>query len=377
MERPIWMWGAFFAVFLSVLVFDLAIMNRKDHVVKIRESLELSALYCFVAVLFGLWLWWVEKPESAGLFVTGYLVEQSLSMDNIFVISLVLNYFVVPKNFQHRVLFWGIFGVIVMRALMIGLGITVISHFQWVLLLCAAFLVFTGVKMLFVDDDDEHDISDNAIVKFFEKRMRVTRELHGGNFTIKKKSPKTHKMVTYFTPLMIALCVVEVVDIIFAVDSIPAILAITQDTFLVYTSNLFAIMGLRALYFTLSAMLDRFQYLKYALSIVLIFIGLKVLADKGMVYAAAAAGYFDKDLGAAIGGYAIHVSPAVSLAITLSTLVLGGLFSLHKTSQEEAEGKKENAKGASVGAFSAFPSLLSWRKKPGVQRKKTGAKHRK
>ncbi len=376
MERPVWMWGAFFAVFLSVLVFDLAILNRRDHVVKIRESIELSVLYCIVAILFGFWLWWVESSESAGLFVTGYLVEQSLSMDNIFVISLVLNYFVVPKNFQHRVLFWGIFGVIVLRAAMIGLGITVISHFQWVLLLFAAFLVFTGVKMLFMDEDEEHDISDNAIVKFFEKRMRVTRELHGGNFTIKKKSPKTHKMVTYFTPLMIALCVVEVVDIIFAVDSIPAILAITQDTFLVYTSNLFAIMGLRALYFTLSAMLDRFQYLKYALSLVLIFIGLKVLADKGMVFASAVAGHFDKSLGETIGHYALHISPAVSLAITLSTLIAGALFSLHKTAQDGDAADGTKGADVSVGKFSAFPSLLSWRKKPASAPKKQPRRRR-
>ncbi|TAL34820.1 MAG: TerC family protein [Alphaproteobacteria bacterium] len=365
MERPLWEWGVFFAVFLGVLVFDLAILNRTDHVVKMRESLKLSAIYCLIAFLFGGWIWWVEGAESSGLFLTGYLVEQSLSMDNIFVISLVLNYFAVPRPYQHRVLFWGIFGVIVMRALMIGVGVAVISNFQWVLLIFAAFLVFTGAKMLLMDDEEEHNIKDNAVVKFFEKRMRVTHELHGHNFTVKQKDKKTGKMVLYFTPLMIALCVVEVVDIIFAVDSIPAILAITQDTFLVYTSNLFAIMGLRALYFTLSAMLDRFQYLKYALSVVLIFIGLKVLAHKGMEQAGEWAGHFDKGLGETISSYAFHISPAVSLAITLGTLIAGGLFSLHKTKEEGTEEVK-------LGGFSAFPSMLSWRKKRARKRAKGG-----
>lgn len=360
-DRPLWMWGVFFAVFLGVLVFDLSIMNRNDHVVKVRESLKLSALYCVIALLFGVWIWWIESRDSAGLFVTGYLVEQSLSMDNIFVISLVLHYFAVPRAFQHRVLFWGIFGVIVLRALMIGLGVAVISHFSWVLLLFAAFLVFTGAKMLFMDDEEEHDIGDNAVVKFFEKRLPVTHEMHGHHFSVKQKDPKTGKVMRIFTPLMVALCVVEVVDIIFAVDSIPAILAITQDTFLVYTSNLFAIMGLRALYFTLSAMLDRFQYLKYALSVVLIFIGAKVLVDKGVTQVGAWAGHFNKDLGETIHSYSFHISPGVSLAITLGTLILGALFSLYKTggAQPEKEGD------VSVGAFSAFPALLSWRRKPG------------
>ena len=372
-DRPLWMWGTFFAVFLAVLVFDITIMNRHDHVVKVRESLKLSAIYLIVAFLFGGWIYWVEGADNGGLFVTGYLVEQSLSMDNIFVISLVLHYFAVPRPYQHRVLFWGIFGVIVLRALMIGLGVAVISHFSWVLLFFAAFLVFTGAKMLLMDDDEEHNIGDNGVVKFFEKRMRVTSEMHGHNFTVKQKDKKTGKMVRYFTPLMIALCVVEVVDIVFAVDSIPAILAITQDTFLVYTSNLFAIMGLRALYFTLSAMLDRFQYLKYALSLVLVFIGMKVLADKGVSQAGLWIGHFNKDLGETIHSHAFHISPAVSLIITLGTLLAGGLFSLHKTGSDVDE-KAGKGDATSVSTFSAFPSLLTWRKKSKTKPKKKAGK---
>lgn len=320
MGRPPWMWGVFFAIFLGVLVFDLNVLNRRDHVVKVRESVILSTSYMIIALLFGIWLWIREGTESGSLFITGYLVELSLSMDNIFVISMVLNYFLVPKQYQHRVLFWGILGVIVLRGLMIGAGTAIISNFEWVLYIFAGFLIFTGGKMLFmVDEEEEQDLSKNAVVKFFKKRMRVTSEFHGHDFAVRLKDENTGHFKWYFTPLMLALCVVEVVDIIFAVDSIPAILAITQDPFIVYTSNLFAIMGLRALYFTLAAMLDRFQYLKYAISLVLVFIGIKVFVVKL---------------------FHIDVPPWVSLLITVGTLVIGALVSLYKT-KDDAGGNKE------------------------------------
>jgi tellurite resistance protein TerC len=360
-DRPLLMWGVFFAVFIGALIFDLFILNRHDHVVKVRESIKHSAFYCVLALLFAGWLCYVESVESGGLFLTGYLVEMSLSMDNIFVISLVLAYFAVPKPYQRRVLFWGIIGVIVMRGLMIGLGIAVIAKFKFVLLAFALFLVYTGFKMLLMSDEDEHDISRNKVVKFFEKRLRVTRDFHGHDFFVRQKDPKTKKMALYFTPLMLALCVVEVVDIIFAVDSIPAILAITQDTYLVYTSNLFAIMGLRALYFTLSAMLDRFHYLKYALSLVLVFIGLKVIADKGMAQIAAMLRWMSDDFRGFAGfveSLSVHISPALSLTITLGTLLAGGLFSIYKTGRA---GKSEDK--ATLGTFSAFPSFLPRRRK--------------
>lgn len=340
--QPLWVWGAFFATFLGVLFFDLAVINKKDHVMGAKESLRLSALYGLIALAFGGWIYTLDTggPVKAGLFVTGYLVELSLSMDNIFVISLVLSYFAVPKQYQHRVLFWGIVGVILMRGLMIGAGTAVVQRFEWVLLLFALFLVYTGAKMLFMDDEDEEqDLSKNAVVKFFKKHLRVTGEYHGHKFVVREKKGKA--MALFATPLLLTLCVVEVVDVIFAVDSIPAILAITQDTFIVYTSNLFAIMGLRALYFALSAMLDRFQYLKYALSLVLVFIGLKVLVDKGPTEIGSFFTESNPELAANIASYSFHMPPAFSLLITVGTLVAGGVFSFMKT---ESEKKPKKAK---------------------------------
>ncbi|HYD18263.1 MAG TPA: TerC family protein [Patescibacteria group bacterium] len=344
--QPLWVWGVFFAVFLGVLVFDLNVINKKDHVFGAKESLRLSAIYGLIALAFGGWIFMLDSggPEKAGLFITGYLVELSLSMDNIFVISLVLSYFAVPKQFQHRVLFWGIMGVIVMRGIMIGAGSAIVQRFEWVLLIFALFLVYTGAKMLFMDDgDEEQDLSNNKVVKFFRKHLRLTEDFHGHHFLVREKSPKTGKMVLFATPLFLALCVIEVVDVIFAVDSIPAILAITQDPFLVYTSNLFAIMGLRALYFALSAMLDRFQYLKYALSLVLVFIGLKVLIGKGPEEIAAWISPHNPDLAATIGGYAFHMPPWVSLLLTVGTLIAGGVFSFIKT-EAAARAEKKAAK---------------------------------
>jgi len=315
LETPLEMWAAFFAVFLALLAFDLGFLNRKDHEVSIKESLTMSVGYALIAFLFGGWIWYYNDGgtglDDAGLFITGYLVELSLSLDNIFVISLVLTYFSVPRAYQHRVLFWGIIGVILMRGLMIGLGTAIVAHFSWVLYIFAAFLVFTGIKMLFMKDDDETDMSSNAVVRFFEKRLRVTKDAPPGAFVTRQSDPKTGKRMLYFTPLMLALAVVEVVDVVFAVDSIPAILAITTQTFIVYTSNLFAIMGLRSLYFTLSAMLDRFKYLKYSLALVLIFIGSKVFI----------AHFLDMK----------KFPPSISLGVTVALLLGGALFSLVRT----------------------------------------------
>jgi tellurite resistance protein TerC len=334
LETAPWIWATFFALFLSLLALDLGVLNKKDHVVGVKESLRMSAFYALIAFLFAGWVWYIRDAESAGLFITGYLVEQSLSLDNIFVISLVLTYFKVPRPYQHRVLFWGIIGVILMRGVMIGLGTTIVTKFQPVLLFFAAFLVITGIKMLLMDDDDEHNISENKVVKFFEKRMRVTHELHGHDFLVKQPDPKQGGKLTWFaTPLLLALMVVEVVDVIFAVDSIPAILAITQDTFLVYTSNLFAIMGLRSLYFALSAMLDRFKYLKFSLALVLVFIGAKVLLHKGPELLAK---YIPgEELAASIAKMSFHIPTALSLAITIGLLIGGALFSLVKTKDEK------------------------------------------
>lgn len=311
MDKPLWMWALFLGLVAFLLVLDLGVFNKKDHKISVRESLRMSGGYFALGIIFGFWVWHTLGIESAELYWTGFLIEQSLSLDNIFVISLVLTYFRVPSEFQHRVLFWGILGVIVMRGLMIGLGAAIVSQFSWVLYFFAAFLVFTGVKMLLMKNGEEENIAENRFVLFFKKHLRVAEDLHGHDFFVRRPHPKTGKPVLYLTRLMMALIVVETVDLVFAVDSIPAILAITTDTYIVYTSNIFAVLGLRSLYFTLNVMLDRFRYLKYALALVLIFIGAKV--------------FITDMLGLN------KFPPALSLGVTVGLLGGGVLFSLYKT----------------------------------------------
>lgn len=246
--------------------------------------------------------------------MTGFVVEKTLALDNVFVIALIFSFFAVPRIYQHRVLFWGILGVIVLRAIMIGVGATLVAEFSWVLYIFAAFLVFTGIKML-VMKEAEPDVSDNALVRFMRSRFNVTEEHHGERFFVKLVNPKTGKMTWFITPLFMALVMVEVADVIFAVDSVPAIFAITTDPFIVYTSNIFAILGLRALYFALAAMIHRFRYLKPALAVVLIFIGSKI---------------FVADL------LGLEKFPAaLSLGVTFAIIAMGVVWSLVKTREEQ------------------------------------------
>lgn len=304
MDDSLWLWAVFFGVIVTLLVLDLGVFQKRDHAISVRESLVYSAIYIAIGLLFGGWVWYAVDQAAAQLYWTGFVVEKTLSLDNIFVISLVLSYFSVPRKYEHRVLFWGILGAIVLRGLMIGLGAEIVANFHWVLYIFAAFLVFTGIKMLFTDDEDT-DISKNHVVRFFKKYMRVTEEMHGRAFWVKVKGK------LWFTPLMMALVVVNFVDIIFAVDSVPAILALTTDPYIVYTSNIFAILGLRALYFTLDALLHRFVYLKYALAVVLVFIGSKI--------------FIVEMLGLE------KFPPALSLGIVVLILASGILYSLYKT----------------------------------------------
>ena len=319
MDKPLWMWAVFFAVVAFLLFLDLGVMHKKSRAINMRESLLMSGFYISVGLLYGVWIWFQLGFDYASLYVTGFLVEKSLSLDNIFVISLVFSYFKIPRQYQHRVLFWGILGVIVLRGTMIGLGTTIVANFHWVLYIFAAFLVFTGIKMLFMGDDDEHDIGQNPALKFFQKHLRVTQEIHENKFLVKKTHPHTGKPLTYATPLLLALIVIECVDLIFAVDSIPAILALTTDPYIVYTSNIFAILGLRALYFALAVILVRFKYLKYALALVLVFIGSKVFITDGL------------DL--------VKFPAWVSLSVTIGLLATGILYSLYKTRSEDAADK--------------------------------------
>jgi tellurite resistance protein TerC len=275
MDKPLWMWGMFLAIVLVLLVLDLGVLHRKQREIGVKESLMLSAGYILVGLLFGAWVWIDLGAQSGKEYITGFLVEKTLALDNIFLISLIFTYFAIPRIYQHRVLFWGILGVIVLRAIMIGLGATLVSEFSWVLYVFAVFLIITGIKMFFMIDQLP-DIGNNPMLKLMKKHMRITPELHGQRFSVLQPDPKTGKMVRWFTPLFVALMLIEIVDLIFAVDSVPAIFTITTDPFIVYTSNIFAILGLRALYFALDAVIERFKYLKYALALVLIFIGSKI-----------------------------------------------------------------------------------------------------
>ncbi len=313
LETPIWMWLLFLSVVLILLVLDLGVFHRKNHEIGIRESLGMSAFYISVGLLFGGWIWWSLGEQKAIEYVTGFVVEKTLAMDNIFVIAMIFAYFQIPRLYQHRVLFWGILGVIVLRGVMIGFGAALVHEFEWILYVFAAFLVFTGIKMLFADEHED-DLSDNFILKFMQKHFRISEELHGQKFFVRATDPKSGKVLLYITPLFLALVIIEFADVIFAVDSIPAIFAITLDPYIVYTSNIFAILGLRALYFALAAMIERFIYLKYALAIVLVFIGSKIFFTD----------MFD----------IAKTPPLLSLGVTVGVLFVGVAASLFKTRKQ-------------------------------------------
>ncbi|MBE6467838.1 MAG: TerC/Alx family metal homeostasis membrane protein [Alphaproteobacteria bacterium] len=268
------MWGIFGVVVLALLFFDLFIFNRKNEVPNFTHTLILCILYIAAACLFGVFVIY-EKGIDLGMdYFTGFLVEKSLSLDNIFIMSLVFASIGVPREYQHRVLFWGILGAIVMRAILIYVGEALIVHFHWVLYVFSAILVYTGVKMLVAKDKEDGDFKNGRIYKFIAKTFRITKNLHKEHFLVKKNGKY------YMTPLFFALLVIETMDVIFALDSIPAIFLITQDVFVVYTSNIFAILGLRALYFLLEAVVHKFKYLKPALALILVFIGLKIFAPR-------------------------------------------------------------------------------------------------
>lgn len=309
---PTYFWLIFLAIVVGLLVFDLGILNRNEHEISAKESLTLYAGYVFVAVLFGIWVWFSRGSEAGLEFYTGYLIEQSLAMDNMFVIATIFGFLAIPRLYQHRVLFWGILGVIVFRAILIGLGAALVHSFSWILVLFGAFLVFTGVR-LFSHKDEEADMETNPVLKFLRKHFRISNQLDGKRFLTRQADSKTGKLLTFLTPLGVALIMVETVDLIFAVDSVPAVFAVTQDTFIVYTSNIFAILGLRALYFALAAAMNRFRYLQISLAIVLVLIGLKV----------------------ALVPFGVKIDTLLSLVLTIGILAGGVLYSLWKTRGEK------------------------------------------
>jgi tellurite resistance protein TerC len=329
---PIWVWLAFIGVVIALLAFDLGVLHRDAQEVGVKESLWMSGLYIGLGLAWAVAVWWIytvygsadsideqiagaQTPQERGwtavkLYVTGYLVEKTLALDNVFVISMIFTYFAVPRMYQHRVLFWGILGVIVLRAIMIGLGAALVTRFDWIMIFFALVLAATGVKML-VTIDKKPDIASNPVLGFLRRRMRVTDELHGQRFFVRLPAAATGTVVTWATPLFLCLVLVEIADLVFAIDSVPAIFAITPDAFIVYTSNIFAILGLRALYFALAAMVHRFHYLKYALALVLIFIGAKII------------------LGDFVWGGKMPAE--ISLTVTAALLAGGVMYSLWKT----------------------------------------------
>jgi tellurite resistance protein TerC len=310
---PAYFWVVFLAIVIALLTLDLGVLHKDTREIRARESFQLYGAYVAIAMAFGAWVWWSRGSQSGLEFFTGYVIEQSLAMDNIFVIATIFTYLAIPRQYQHRVLFWGILGAIVFRAIMIGLGAALVTQFSWVLYIFGAFLVFTGAKM-FTASDHGPDLENNAVLQWLRRRLPITSELHGQDFTTRGPDSGTGKLKTRVTPLFVALVLVEAVDLVFAVDSVPAIFAITLDPFIVYTSNIFAILGLRALYFALAAAMHRFKYLKVSLAIILVLVGIKI---------------FLVPLG-------VKVDILISLIVTVTILLSGILYSMRATRNDTA-----------------------------------------
>ncbi|MBL9169211.1 MAG: TerC family protein [Verrucomicrobiales bacterium] len=270
MTETLWLWVGFNVFVLAMLALDLGVFHRNAHVVTFKESMAWTVTWIGLALLFNLGLWYFSGPQKALEFFTGYVIEKSLSVDNVFVFALLFSYFAVPQLYQHKVLFWGILGALCMRAAMIVIGAALITKFAWIIYIFGAFLILTGLKMIFKREEEIHP-ERNPVVRWFKKLMPVTSDYRGDKFFVKENG------VRMATPLFVVLLLVEISDLIFAVDSIPAIFAVTTDPFIVYTSNVFAILGLRSLYFALAGVMDKFHYLKIGLGVVLTFVGVKML----------------------------------------------------------------------------------------------------
>ena len=298
-----WMWATFGVIVIAVLYLDLFVFHRHSDEPKLSTTILQCLFYFSLAVLFGIFVIYEKGIEDGLLFFTGYMVEESLSLDNIFVISVIFSSLNIPRRYQHRVLFWGILGALILRACAILAGEALVSNFHWVLYIFSAFLIYTGIHMI-IEKNDDTRFEDGKIYKFVSKYCHVTPQIEGERFFVK------HGNKHYITPLFFALIIIELMDVIFALDSIPAIFLITTDVFIVYTSNIFAILGLRALYFLLAEMVHRFAYLKYALSIILIFIGSKIFIPHI---------------------FGVTISSTISLIITFCLIAGGIITSLIRT----------------------------------------------
>lgn len=270
LDTTTWLWIGFNAFVLVMLALDLGVFHRKSHAVSVREALVWSGIWIALAMIFNAGVWHYAGPEKALEFFTGYVIEKSLSVDNVFVFALLFTYFAVPPAYHHKVLFWGIIGALVMRAIMIAIGSVLIAKFTWILYLFGAFLILTGIKMA-VKKEEKVDPEANPFVRWFKRFMPVTSDFRGDKFLVRENG------VRLATPLLVVLVCVEATDLVFAVDSIPAIFAVTTDPFMVYSSNVFAMLGLRSLFFALGGMLNKFHRLKLGLALVLVFVGIKML----------------------------------------------------------------------------------------------------
>lgn len=310
--NPLWMWGIFITIILALLFFDLGIFHRKQREISLKKSLWMSAGYIAIALLFGLWIFFQLGEQKGKEYLTGFLIEKSLSLDNLFVISLIFRFFSVPLHDQHRVLFFGILGAIFLRAMMIGLGATLIYKFEWMIYLFSLFLIVIGLKMILIKERP-FEVQNTLTFKLMKRFFNITPTLQGKKFFLLKKGLSDHKNHLWVTPLFASLVLIELIDLIFAIDSIPAIFAITTDLYIVYTSNIFAILGMRSLYFALEAVMGRFAYFKQSLALVLIFIGFKTFIP------------------CLLGIEEFPIS--LSLAVTFGLLGSGILFSLWQKKQ--------------------------------------------
>lgn len=313
LHQPVWIWLMFFSIGFAILFLDLGFLEKKAEEISAKKSLLLFSTYTLIACLFGGWIYWYFGAQMASEYFMGYVVEMGLSIDNVFVISLVFSYLAIPRHLQHRVLFWGILGAAVLRGVMFVIGAEILDRYDPVLLIFAVFLMYSGLKMLFTDEP-AINLENSKMLRFFRHYLRITNELHGERFFVKRPSQsEPGKMKWYATPLFLALLLIEFGDALFAIDSVPAMLAVSHETFAVYSSDMFAVLGLRALYFLLSAALHRFAYLQPACAVLLVAIGIKVVVSE----------FFFK------------VDDRISLVITFALLAGGILLSLLKTSDKE------------------------------------------
>ena len=327
MGMPLWAWIVFYVLVFIMLIADLKMFGKKgQHEVKVKEALQMTAVWIGVSLLFcvAIYLWYpVESHEKAMEFLAGYLIEKSLSMDNLFVFLMLFSFFGIERKYQHEVLFWGIFGALVLRSIFIFAGAAMVERFEWVLGLFGLFLLYTGGKMFAHNDDSQTDPSQNIIVRWFRKVYPVTEKMHGERFFIVENGRRLA------TPLFVALLVIETTDVAFAVDSIPAVFSVSRDPFIVLTSNIFAILGLRALYFALASVAKYFTYLKYGLGIILIFVGVKMLLAMNEYINA-----LGTLLGLNLNMPHIEVPTPVSLAVIFGVLVLSMLLSVAVTKRK-------------------------------------------